>query len=467
MLSRTRRAPLLLTASAALLTLYAAAPFAHAQQPRRYVVTDLGAFNVSAVNDSGKAVGSAGNRAVFYSGGVLGDVTPPDSVSAAANDINNSARVVGDAIYCDLVNGNHVNCRTRAFVYEGGTFTVLGTLGGRDSHATSVNDAGQIFGYSDTPGPAPDIPGAQHAFIYKDGVFQDIGAQFGALSSYAFAGNNPGQAAGFAANSGAYVYTGGAFKFFRQDATAHGMNDTGHVVGVFARDDTGAGRAFFYDGATVKDLGTLSAGFRFSRARAVNDSDQIVGESSPSFFFPGSERAFLYEGGAMRDLNDLVAPASGRLLQIATAVNDAGQIACNGKLEGSDHAFLLTPLGAPALATDADSQRALAFDSVTLRRDPFTLQTAHNFSADQRTRVLLLARGVELAPGEDASAVAVRAEDAQRRIFMLPVESVRPLRGFEWLTQIVVRLPDELAGTVRISFTLRGVQSNEATLVVK
>ena len=464
---RTHRAPLPLTVSAALVTLYAvvAAP-AYAQQPRRYVVTDLGAFTVYAVNDSGKAVGNAGSRAVLYSGGVLVDVTPPGSVLAVANDINNSGRVVGEASYCDVVNGNHINCRTRGFVYEGGAFTVLGTLGGRDSRATSVNDAGQVFGHSNTQGSSPDFSGKQHAFIYKDGVLQDIGTQFGALDSYAYAGNNPGQAAGRVETSGAFIYTGGAFKFFQQGATPRGMNDLGHVVGLFNVDDTGSGRAFFYDGSTVKDLGTLGS-FRFSRARAVNDSDQIVGESSPSFFFPGNERAFLYEGGAMRDLNDLVAPMPGRLLQIATGINDAGQIACNGKLDDSDHAFLLTPLGAPAIETDKDSQRAIAFDSVTLRRDPFPLSTEHNFSADRRTRVLLVARGVELAPGEDASAVAVSAEDAQHRTFTLPVESVRPLRGFEWLTQIVVRLPDQLAGEIQISFTLRGVQSNKATLVVK
>jgi hypothetical protein len=123
----------------------------------------------------------------------------------------------------------------------------------------------------------------------------------------------------------------------------------------------------------------------------------------------------------------------------------------------------------PALVTEANSARAIALDSVTLVRDPFPPVNPHNFSADQRTRVMLFARNVELQPGEGATAVTAQAEDAQGRVFQLPVEYVGRVRDFDWLTQIVVRLPDELAGAgdVLVSFTVRGVTSNRAVVSVE
>jgi hypothetical protein len=45
----------------------------------------------------------------------------------------------------------------------------------------------------------------------------------------------------------------------------------------------------------------------------------------------------------MIDLNSLIAPGSGWVLESATAVNDSGQIAGNGIIDGQEHAFLLTP----------------------------------------------------------------------------------------------------------------------------
>ena len=106
-----------------------------AQTPQ-YTVTDLGPFIYpSAINDSGQVAGGFINGrgdAIFYSDGVLKIITPPDSAVARAFGINNLGDVVGEASFCDIVNGNCVNSRTRGFIYKSSnnTFNVLGTLGG-------------------------------------------------------------------------------------------------------------------------------------------------------------------------------------------------------------------------------------------------------------------------------------------------------------------------------------------------
>jgi probable HAF family extracellular repeat protein len=51
----------------------------------------------------------------------------------------------------------------------------------------------------------------------------------------------------------------------------------------------------------------------------------------------------------MTDLNALISPSSGWTLQIATAINDSGQIVGHGlNSAGQQDAFLLTPTPEPA-----------------------------------------------------------------------------------------------------------------------
>ena len=123
-----------------------------------------------------------------------------------------------------------------------------------------------------------------------------------------------------------------------------------------------------------------------------------------------------------------------------------------------------TASAVPLLMTEENSGRAVALDSVTMARDPFTLAAphTHNFSADGRTRLMLFAANVELLPGESITAVSARAEDSQQRSFPLTVEYVGKVQDLDWLTQINVRLPDGLAGDVWVSISLRGVPGDKA-----
>lgn len=121
------------------------------------------------------------------------------------------------------------------------------------------------------------------------------------------------------------------------------------------------------------------------------------------------------------------------------------------------------------LLTEVNSQRGIAMDSVILLRDPFAVINDLNFSLDKRTRVALFATGLKLLPGEDASAVTAEAEDSQHRTYPLQVEYVGKVAGFDWLTQIVVRLPDEIrnVGDVSVIVRLHGIGSNKVFIGLK
>ena len=133
--------------------------------------------------------------------------------------------------------------------------------------------------------------------------------------------------------------------------------------------------------------------------------------------------------------------------------------------------FTITPnsTAAPTLLTEANTNRAVALDSVTLVRDPFPLTTVSNFSVDQRTRITLFASALDLLPGEDISVVTAQVEDAGTTIYPVKVEYVGKVPGLDWLTQVVIRLPDDFlnAHDVLVSVSLRGKVSNKAIIGIR
>src|SRR5260370_9881122 len=102
-------------------------------------------------------------------------------------------------------------------------------------------------------------------------------------------------------------------------------------------------------------------------------------------------------------------------------------------------------------------------------REAFPVGKVNNFRGDQRTRLMLFAFNLELLPGETASAVTAQAEDSSHRIYSLPVEYVGTVPGFDWMTEIVAKLPDEIAnaGDVCITINLRGAPTNKALVNVR
>ncbi len=121
-----------------------------------------------AINDDGVIVGSADNasgqgRAFITSGATLVDLgVLPGGTASDGLSINNAGEVVGDS---DIPGGTH------AFYYSSGTMLDLGTLGGANSVAYSINSSGDAVGESGTdPANSSQI----HAFLYTGGQLVDL-----------------------------------------------------------------------------------------------------------------------------------------------------------------------------------------------------------------------------------------------------------------------------------------------------
>jgi hypothetical protein len=74
----------------------------------------------------------------------------------------------------------------------------------------------------------------------------------------------------------------------------------------------------------------------------------------------------------------------------------------------------------------------------------------------------------QLLAGENNSIVTADAEDASHRIYPLVVESVGRVPGSYWLSNVIIRLNDDMGdvGDVLIRISLRGVSSNRVRLAI-
>jgi uncharacterized protein (TIGR03437 family) len=121
---------------------------------------------------------------------------------------------------------------------------------------------------------------------------------------------------------------------------------------------------------------------------------------------------------------------------------------------------------APMLATEENSQRAIALNSLLFLRDPFSITNPDFLGPDQRTRVMLFATNLTLTPGLVVTAQAV---DSQLMIHQLEVEFVSSLPVFTELTQLNVKLPDGITveGNLQVTITVNGKTSNVVLVGVK
>lgn len=195
--------------------------------------------NARAINAAGDIVGSASfpgsaaARARMWRHEDVVDLgTLPGGFTSDAQGINARRQVVG----CAQVPSGNV-----AFLWERGTMTNLGTLGGRNSCAVAINARGQVVGWSET------ASGSIHAFIWGDGVMTSLGTLPGGDFSYATAINNRGQIVG---------YSGTATPWYH---------------------------AFLWEDGVMTDLGALPGGDTFSRANGISESGQIVGRISANW----------------------------------------------------------------------------------------------------------------------------------------------------------------------------------------
>src|SRR5678816_3656220 len=100
-------------------------------------------------------------------------------------------------------------------------------------------------------------------------------------------------------------------------------------------------------------------------------------------------------------------PWSKRLLLAATVLLAASQSlqAANNKQ--------------PKLISQSTSTRAVAFESVTMKAEPFPLTSTVAYSPDTRTRICIFAMGLDLLPGEGVNAFTADMQDASGKLYLL------------------------------------------------
>jgi probable HAF family extracellular repeat protein len=250
------------------------------------------------INDNGTAVGtsvsnSAIKRAVRYqAGGGATDLNVGNGSNAYA--INNANEIVGGTLF---------NAVSYLAFYRSaaGSVTNLGALGGglyRSSEAFGINDSGTITGWT-------NAEGGDSAFVRPAGGSMTAvgftGQPPGLFYGYAWDINAWGQVVGEGFNSSgayhAFVYQDGVAQDLGvlegfDNSMALAINAAGDVVGRL-KPAAGPAHAFIYRGGTMQDLNDLIAtgsGWVLNEARSINDNGYVVANAtSPD----GQSRAVL------------------------------------------------------------------------------------------------------------------------------------------------------------------------------
>jgi probable HAF family extracellular repeat protein len=238
-------------------------------------IQDLGAPGPSAgyaINAHGQVAGflsiSLGHdHAFLYTNGQLTDLGAFSGGHSDAYGINDAGQVVGSSLVAGVDGGPNT---WRAFEYSSGALHELG-IGGDFSIAWDINNAGQVVGEW-----RPSSENGSHAFVYKDGVVQDLG-NLGGDSTYALS-----------------------------------INDRGDIVG-YGSTGLGPLHGFIYVDGKMVDLNTLLVapdGWEITRTSAINEERQIaslacrIDDSSqcmPALLSPVPEpaAAMLWSGGLL------------------------------------------------------------------------------------------------------------------------------------------------------------------------
>lgn len=81
---------------------------------------------------------------------------------------------------------------------------------------------------------------------------------------------------------------------------------------------------------------------------------------------------------------------------------------------------------------------------------------------------MIFVANLDLLPGEGQSVISVQAEDSVFTIYPLQIEYAGPVANANSVSQINVRLPEELSnvGEVWVSVSLRGITGSRARLIL-
>jgi alpha-tubulin suppressor-like RCC1 family protein len=335
----------------------------------QFTLTDLGALGAESalgLNDAGDVVGyqSGGNGFHYQQGaGDLSDLGPGAATAVSDTGLvvgfgrgtgaggkswgisSNGLRVSGAAPQPGIIPQAYGNNTSWPAIwskqdgwrslYDAGC-RLPGLIAGL---AYSINDSGTLVGQAvwDADGVPSDGGVAGVAFECTPsptdpGVYSAINlAPYGGAHAGAFAINNRGQIAGKADSAGNVIQ---AYRWDATNPVPLGTTADGHQ----------APAGSFYQ----------SAGF------GINESGDVVGSYGPVASSPlitlgaRQNRAFVWysDDHVMRDINDLMPVASQWKLNVATDINNRGQIVGQGTLNGQLRGFLFSPTGDVNITAD-------------------------------------------------------------------------------------------------------------------
>jgi probable HAF family extracellular repeat protein len=228
------------------------------------VIENLGEGTAFAVNQHGTIAGSVVGGASLWKDGQW----TPLGLGGAPFAINKF----------EAIAGWRLGGQSHGYLYDNGALFDLGTLGGAESTATSLNDRGQVVGYASVAN------GHDHAFLWENGAMSDLGTLAGGDVSRAHDINNHGEVVGEAwepdGNAIPFIYDGTMRRLFTAPGCCvvpHAINDHGTVVGTID-----GNHSFVYEDGVLTRLETIPAvqadGWTQLIPTDINDRGWIVGQ---------------------------------------------------------------------------------------------------------------------------------------------------------------------------------------------
>lgn len=289
----------------------------------RYQIIELPLRPLS-ISNSGWVAGATGDQhaATWNSrAGVYRVPLPPEFSFSESSSISSRGEAVGTATTAD-------SSRRVAFVLRQNKVVLLP---GEQSRANGISDNGWIAGQTIISGSKAAAPVLWKNSSIVDlkiccaGVARSVNVQ-GLIVGDTYDKQGRYHAFVWDAGHGARLLTVPGEEF----SSALALNDQGTILLKAT-----PGGLFLYAGGKLEPLDIPKG-----TPRAMNDHGIVVGSFGPN---PEPQRAFVWDRAhGMQDLNALIPPNSGWTLEVASSVNDRGEIVGWGDHGGEDNVgFLL------------------------------------------------------------------------------------------------------------------------------
>jgi len=284
--------------------------------PTKYTVVDLGTLSGGTfsqpitINASGVIAGSStisnnDQHAVLWSKGQINDLGTLGGSNSVANGLNNAGLAVGQAEtsasdpngedFCGF--GSHLICQP--FLWQNNVLNPLATLGGNNGVANRINRWGTAVGYAENTIADSNCPAPQKfqflPVAWKDGRPIPLHIPKGDTEGVAFTINNSGQVVG---TSGTCTTLNPIWLFYLLPA-----------------------HALLWDNGKMVDLGSLGGAYG-NMAIFINNGGHVVGLSDLTG--DATSHGFLWtKATGMQDLGTY----PGDIGSAAISINDLGVIA--------------------------------------------------------------------------------------------------------------------------------------------